>query len=106
MKLKKIFAALLVLGFSNASLAMTPCHSVLESGWENGAVGELPNAMQVLFHVKLSGNFMVADLICNFENCTGYRNGVEVLTGTIKLNANDSSKVDGFVVDGTEFVCK
>lgn len=45
--------------------------------WYGANVSLLENASQALYQVSASGGFRTADLICSYQDCVGFINGIK-----------------------------
>jgi hypothetical protein len=75
------------------------CTPPKNSNWQNAEISELENGTQgYLLHVKAWGNYLVADLICNFEKCSGFING-NLTEGEIEYSSSGPLKVISFTFE-------
>lgn len=101
-----LFSSLMLLSSTVAFSQDSTCKPESNSRWKNATVSALPDATQEwLLHVRATGIYLAADLICNLGDCTGYINGAAD-SAQLKLDPKDSSKVESVTIAGDPGVPK
>ncbi len=107
--MKKLISLLItIFAVSSAAHAkVQTCHPTGESNWREASIEMLQNGASALEHIRASGIFLVADMLCSVDTCVGFVNGIKA-EGTSERN---SGGIDKFVIHGegvlptTEFIC-
>jgi len=119
MNTKQVFLLLItVLGAGLTHAQGVTCKPVLnQNRWKEANVEYLVNASQVLYHVRATGNFLTADLLCSVtsDTCVGFAGGVQEIKGQIQRSPTDLLQVVGIsfesmvpdrILPAAEFTCK
>ncbi len=87
------------------------CTPTEESKWTAAEIEPLKDGAQAfLYHVKAYGPYRVADLICNYDECFGFVNGIKA-TGTIESTTSRPLEILSLSLEEkysglTKFTCK
>jgi hypothetical protein len=95
--MKKTILILISLLISTSVFAKDyQCNASKSSRWQTASVGILVNGAQYLYHVRASGIYLAADLICDFTGkCVGFTGGVGEVKGQLQFTKRGPLEVVG-----------